>query len=1249
MSVGNPLLAVLARRRILLAANDGQLRFRAPEGAVDGGVKDAIRANKERLLAALSGRDGFVQLGAPSYNQLSLFLASFFDPQSPAYNLALTMRVPSSVTGASIQEAASRLVHQHEQLRTTLGHLQLGGVATPCQFVAERLAPDFVELDASSWSDADLRERVQAFYREPIDLQFGPVVQTRFFVSSGDTRVLVLKFHHVAADGWSLHMLGEDLGRHIREVSNGLPDSSSERVSGSYSDYALEQIEFVRSVDGVRLLDYWKNVLTPLPPNVDLRGSANRPEVRRSRGATLFFEIAPALQKRVAECAISLGVTTFALQLAVFQQFLLERSGLRDIVVGVPTLGRRGEKFQSTVGNFINPVALRVRRPKSLTFGEHASLTYRELSEAIDHREAPFTAVMEQIGGKRDPSRTVGFQYLFNVLSQRTLGNVVNLIYPWKTDTDTELGGLPVSSFAIDQQEGQFDLTLELIERSSSALGILKYCTDLFSASEAATMVGEYRDLLERGVSEPNRAILAEIADRPAGTSADQPSSELAITATFTAEAMDEAFAFWFHYLDWPMRTVYAPFNQVFQTLLDPSSALRQLQRGFGVVLVRFDDLLAYSNDDAQGNGTPEHKIALSERLAALVAELAEAVTQAAPTMKVPLCFTVALSSPRLRAAIDNLDDLVASLQSRLQGVQGVHVLTQSTQQRWYPVDEYYEPLGEKLGSIPYTQEYLLGLAAGIVRMMHATRQTPIKALAVDCDGTLWEGVAAEDGVAHITIDGPQRRFQEFLLGQVQAGVILCLCSKNQESDVWTVFDQHPKMVLKREHVGFWRINWQPKSRNILELADEIGIGLDAIAFLDDNPIEREDVRSNCPPVVVIDLPVAWEHRHAYMEQLWPLDHVRVTEADKQRAAHYKSDRERTNLQRSSASLSEFLDRLGLQVDIREASSAEFDRLGQLSVRTNQFNSTVQRMDAKQIANYSNVGESKVFATFVRDRFGDYGLVGALLAKKVEDSVIVDSFLLSCRALGRGVEHRMSARAAEYAMSLGCGRVHFPVTTTERNEPVRKFLESLSQIGATGSIEQGMISVPCESLKTLTYDPCSASNAVPAGNESKSAASRALNTQAAWSPRVIEIPNEIPNLDELRRKVLDFASSRRKTAKAVSQASTPTKPASELERTVAEAWQSVLGMRDISTSANFFELGGTSVLLAQLAIALKHRGLDASIVDLLQYPTVALLAAYLSPAEPTNVSRIANTRVRPEIAARRAAQPFAQLRDFRRR
>jgi len=1228
----------LAARRVYLSAEGGVLKFRAPDTSADEELRQALRLYKEDLLSALRKWNGHLLLSPLSYNQLSLFFLYLLEPLSAAYNLAMSMRLRSPVDAATMRRAVEQVIPRHEQLRTTYGHVELGGVPVPCQFIHEDLVPGFDLIDASGWTESESAERIRDYYLTPLDLEKGPVVRTGLFVRGPGDAVLVVVMHHIAADGWSLNRIYRDLAAAYREESGG------EAVgAASYTEFALEQHRLLDEPVGASHIQYWVKAHTPPAPLLDLGVEDRRPAVRRSTGATHYFRIEPPLREAVECVARELEITNFALLLSVFQWLLFRRSRQRDVVVGIPTLGHKDRRFEETVGYFVNPLPLRCQLHGALRFRELARNTARDIREALDHRDAPFAVIVERIGGARDPARTPVFQVLFNLLSRRTLGDMVDLLYPVEAPPIVDFGGLKAGAYALDQQEGQFDLTLELVDRGNDFLGLLKYCTDLFTSGEAAELASEYYALLESALADQDTALFAE-SDKPAAAMA--PEAEKAVvtvSATFTAEVFQEFFEFWFKQLGWHAGVRFAPFNQVFQELLNPASLLRTNSRGYGVVFIRLEDLLSAGNHGIGETWSHKESTGTAALLQEVLDALQRAVETAAQAMAVPLSIVLCPSSPRGEDILHSAAESVGRFVEALQGISGVTMLTHEDVIRRYPVADYYEPLGETMGSIPFTRPYLSALATAVVRTLHALSRKPMKAIVADCDGTLWDGVVGEDGATGVSVGPWQRRFQEFLLEQYRAGVVLCLCSKNREDDVWAVFDQHPGMLLKREHIAFWRINWETKSKNIRALAAEMNIGLDAIAFLDDNPLERADVRSNCPSVFCPNLPAGWAEWVAWLEHLWLLDNARITGEDRKRQGHYRSERSREDLKRGVGSLREFLNKLELRIDLRPADVSDIDRLSQLSVRTNQFNTTVLRLTPREIISYTGRAGHGAHVALVSDRFGDYGLVGGMLTSVIGAVLQVEGLFLSCRALGRGVEHQMAAYLGELACKAGCANVEFPVRTMDRNEPARNFLAQLARL-CNGAKSGDSIIVPSGLLTSIRYEPPDEPAKVIVPREPMSVDRH--GTLFEWES-VGRIAGTLQSVDSILKAVDQRNDGQKDGARTYCAEGPAPPPATETERLIADAWKRVLGLDEVSTQANFFELGGKSLMMARIAIELQRdHDLKVSIMDLFHYPTIAGLARHLEQdgLAEEGLKQVAAAAVRQREALEGQGLPAAYLR-----
>lgn len=317
------------------------------------------------------------------------------------------------------------------------------------------------------------------------------------------------------------------------------------------------------------------------------------------------------------------------------------------------------------------------------------------------------------------------------------------------------------------------------------------------------------------------------------------------------------------------------------------------------------------------------------------------------------------------------------------------------------------------------------------------------KCLVLDLDNTLWGGVLGEDGIDGIQIGGdyPGKAFlyfQQALLALSRNGVILTVCSKNNEQDVIEAWDKNPFMVLRKEHFAAWRINWQDKATNIKELAEELNLGLDSFVFIDDNPTERELVRQLLPMVTIPDFPVQPYDIPLFFKRLVEdcFKVYAITEEDKAKTEQYKANAQRSSLQRSFADFDEFLTSLDIHLTIESANEHNISRIAQMTQKTNQFNLTTKRYTDADIK--TMMAENwKVCCISVSDRFGDSGITGCIIV----NGNVIDTFLLSCRILGKGIEFAFIKMILKELRTMGVEIIRASYIPTAKNIQVKDFYE----------------------------------------------------------------------------------------------------------------------------------------------------------------------------------------------------------------
>ncbi len=632
----------------------------------------------------------------------------------------------------------------------------------------------------------------------------------------------------------------------------------------------------------------------------------------------------------------------------------------------------------------------------------------------------------------------------------------------------------------------------------------------------------------------------------------------LAVSATFTAEPVGQTLAFWMEELGLPYQVRFAPYHQVFQQLLDQHSLLASNRSGINVVLVRLED---WGQD-------------LEQNAHDLVAHLEAAARTFAAPLIVALCPASPIFAERQRQTEE-------SMLAGLRAVRGVHVIAPEELTALYPVADAHDPHAEQLGRVPYTPEFFAALGTALARKVHMLRATPLKVVALDCDETLWQGICGEDGPEGVVVDPPRRALQEFMLCRREAGMLLALASKNNLDDVIETFKAHPEMPLRLDHFVARRVNWEPKPANLVALADELELGLDSFILIDDNAKEVSEVKANCPEVAALALPADAMEIPRFLQHVWAFDRTNVTEEDRRRNAMYAERLERARAEREASSLEEFLASLQLEVRITPMKNGEASRVAQLTQRTSQMNFTLVRRSEAEIQALAESGEAECWTVRVSDRFGDYGLTGVMIFRAGPDVLAIDTFLLSCRALGRGVEHRMIATLGELAERRGIPAIVARFVRSQRNQPALLLLESVA-----APSEDDVFRIAAHTASLVRHKP---------GSIARSSPREAAAGARAERGRQIDY-QRIANQLATPARVLEAVRARTGRMPAVRGSHGYVVPRTDLERRLAQIWAEALNVQRVGVHDNFFDLGGHSLLAVELLSRVRRAlGVDVSL------------------------------------------------------
>ncbi|WP_434976555.1 SDR family NAD(P)-dependent oxidoreductase, partial [Streptomyces puniciscabiei] len=906
------------------------------------------------------------------------------DMPDAAHGIGLAVRLTAPTTPETLTGILTRLVARHAALRTAIvtageGVRQLRVDREPAEPVLRWTAVE---------GPVDAAERLRALLEPPFDLATTPLWRFELVDGGAHGQILVFGAHHAVSDLQSLLLVAGEIDAEL---------------SGTPLDAALTNRDIALLIaaqqGGEGAGAEWREHFHG-SERLDLELARPRPATRSYRAGSVTVTIPDGLMERVAAAASRLAVTPAAFCLGALTVLLARKRERERFVLAVPVDTRIHADAYDAVGFFGVPVPF----PAEARAGEQAADVLRRTDARLQRvlaKGAMFSDVLATLarqGLHREnaPLVEVYFNY---VRSSRRL---------------TRLEVLPAGT-------GYSDLDLMITMTPDAARIRLDHNQDILDAATTAELGEEFLKLLAATAEDPAVPVHAGI--RAAAGTAPAAGRTLALAATFAlgnlplmceAAVQDGAG-------NGALAITEAPYHHVLASLQDPSGVFADPATAVGVVLLRAADLERFGPVDD-----------------ALLAELRTAYPAALKALsertRKPLIVGF-LPAARQEDRLRRWEHDVAADLGRLPGVA---VLGPDDWTRHHPVAAPFDERTERLAHLPFTPPFQAAVALRLAEVVGAALRPAPKVIAVDGDETLWGGVAGEIGPEAVDLTGPRALLARRLLQWREAGALLALVSNNDEATVRAVLDR-PDSLLKAEHFSVLSAAWGPKPGRLAEAARTLNLGLDSFLFLDDNPAEIAKVRAALPQVLSVTCPSA-DELEDFLGRLWPLVPAAATAEDALRARFYAQEQQREAV-RETAGFEEFLAHLQLQVDIRELSGADVQRAEQLLRRTNQFTLHPRSADGGDVARWRQRGE--VWTAAARDRFGDYGQIALLALCAEGDQLDVLGWLMSCRALGRGVEERLLQWLADRAEELGCAKVRLTAERTPRNVPARRLLAAL--------------------------------------------------------------------------------------------------------------------------------------------------------------------------------------------------------------
>jgi amino acid adenylation domain-containing protein/FkbH-like protein len=1119
-----------------------------------------------------------------SFAQQRLWFLSQLQPESTFYNMPSAARLVGRLDVEALRRTLNEVVRRHETLRTHFAFVD----GSPVQVIASELELALPVTDLSGLSVAERDARVEEAARiesaTPFDLAQGPLVRTSLLRLGIEEHIALVTMHHIVSDGWSMGVLINEVAALYRAYKEGSPSPLPE-LTIQYADYAHWQRELFSGDVLDKQLSYWKEQLSGAPPLLALPTDRPRPVVQRSNGNSRSIVLPPQRVTALYAWSEERQVTLFMTLLTILKIVLFRWSGQSDIVVGTVVAGRAQAAIEPLIGCFMNFLPLRDK----CAAGETAASLLKRLTgtvlEAYSHQDCPFEKIIEVVNPERDTSHNPVFNVGFLLQN-----------YPHKA---LELSELTLKLLPIVRQDSALDLRFVAEENADGLELACEYNTDLFDPETVAAVLDACEQVLAQVVAREETLLkdfrLPEALHKQAEAATKRNRNErLAVASTFTAEPIEPALRFWVDKLGIASQIEFAPYNQIFQTLLDPQSLFQTNREGVNLILLRLEDWIREAPD---GANPQDHFDRMDRNADDLVEAAAFAVRQASVPVLV-LFGPVSHAFQERPAYRAFFTDLERRLIVRLQAIAGVYPISSERLSKLYPVTDYEDRYTDKIGHVPYKEELYAALGTLAARGIMALRRRPYKVVVLDCDETLWKGICGEVGPSGVEVTAGHKALQRFMVALQEAGMLLCLCSKNNPDDVDAVFAVCGEMELKQDHIIASRINWRPKSENVRALAQELKLGLDSFIFIDDNAIECSEVEASCPDVLVLQLPSSPELIPHFLDHVWAFDEL-GGKATVQRTQQYRQNQIREAVRSRAASFEDFLKNLELRVSMESVQDSDLERVAELTQRTNQFNVNPAPRNAAEI----RASSERYLAVQVHDRFGSYGLTGVVSYAAKDDVLEVGTFLLSCRVLGRGVEQELLKRLCGLGAEAGCRMLVVPYQVTGRNQPALSFFEKVADAGHSAlhfalPVEQAEVLVPTAEVAAEEQQDVAPADAV------------ATATVLKGISLIREISADLGAIPQILGRIR--AAARRTSVSKQGYVA----PRTQTEAAVAEIWAAVLKRERVGLHDNFFAIGGHSLLaVVVLSRVRKGFGIELPLTALFEAPTVLALAERIEAAQ----------------------------------
>lgn len=923
----------------------------------------------------------------PLYDEQLAFLYSYIsDVSGKLYVEQISFHLSGALSVDNMKKAIARVIRRNPVLRSIF---RWEDISQPVQIFLKHVETTIVHYDFSKVVNPMKRYRklLDEDRTKGIDITDAPFRVLLVQVSETE-HYLVFTSHHILYDGWSLSIILREVFSYYNLLllnKNMLDDRTIKKLYIRDSNEPSDNyMEFWN-----KYLEGYNNKRWARANNVNRSKNKHKCHIRK------FDEV---VTRDIMNYCTSKKITMAELFYAIWSIVLCQHKNTRDVLFGTTSSGREnlGVDVNDIVGMFVKTLPLRIRIDDDITYDQHINNVKKIILQRRQFENVSLSRI-------------------------KKVHNNINL-------ADAEETTVVVQNYPVSISASGMDVKLDSVNECTE-FGLLLQVQLYDGLTLALNSNADFDMNIVESIFDSVEHHVYNILDNTnqfityntnKGT---ENQVSVMISSTFISEPLESSLKFALSLFEKVITCNFDSYNYVLGSIKNANSIIHNVNSET-VVLFRFEDFIL-QNDSYK---------ALEE----ISIELIESIKLLASKQKVGMIlFDGATESIAINSYINRLNQDVKKQLCLL----NIYVAIYKNVE--YGINVLKETCNTQNNVIPYSQKYydLLGKEVGRIIMCRAKK--PFKVIAVDCDNTLWRGIIGEGSV---DISHEFLSFQQFLVDRFAEGMLIVLLSKNNEEDVFNVIDYNDNMILKREHIIDYSINWNDKSQNVVEISKRLNLGLDSFIFIDDSEHEIIEMMNNCPEILSILFSSDYDVI-PYLNSFWAFDRSIVSEEDEKRTSLYKSQmlRESYYNKVESYELTEYLDVNIVYYDLRLNKSL-LDRVSQLSFRVNQFNLNQRKYMPEELDKLVQDDNNRLWAIGVKDRFGDYGVVGGIIITNVYTDATLSSLWLSCRVLGKKLENILVNHIWTMLNLSYNQTIKTKLVKSDRNEPIQKFIMERSTI-----------------------------------------------------------------------------------------------------------------------------------------------------------------------------------------------------------